>query len=202
MATHSSILAWRIPWTEEADGLQSMGSQRVAHELSMHTHVAFATNVIRCFLNIYWSKCDSFHVCCVWVSFVFANLFSADMLIVKLQQERFRVEVRKNSFTVRGITCWKASQILSKVSSGTTLAEAPWEVPMAFSVCPPSWERQLEIWEYPRDSSWRNCQPLKMRPEAAGVGDHLWMWGGGWEGLTKGVELEEGRSRGRKRVGN
>ena len=29
MATHSSILAWRIPWTEETDGLQSMGSQRV-----------------------------------------------------------------------------------------------------------------------------------------------------------------------------
>ena len=29
MATHSSILAWRIPWTEEAGGLQSMGSQKV-----------------------------------------------------------------------------------------------------------------------------------------------------------------------------
>ena len=29
MATHSSILAWTIPWTEEPDGLQSMGSQRV-----------------------------------------------------------------------------------------------------------------------------------------------------------------------------
>ena len=29
MATHSSILAWRIPWTEEPDGLQSIGSQRV-----------------------------------------------------------------------------------------------------------------------------------------------------------------------------
>ena len=29
MATHASILAWRIPWTEEPDGLQSMGSQRV-----------------------------------------------------------------------------------------------------------------------------------------------------------------------------
>ena len=29
MATHCSILAWRIPWTEEAGGLQSMGSQRV-----------------------------------------------------------------------------------------------------------------------------------------------------------------------------
>ena len=31
MATHSSILAWRIPWTEESDGLQSMVSQRVGH---------------------------------------------------------------------------------------------------------------------------------------------------------------------------
>ena len=31
MATHSSILAWRTPWTEEPGGLQSMGSQRVAH---------------------------------------------------------------------------------------------------------------------------------------------------------------------------
>ena len=32
MATHSSILSWRIPWTEEPDGLQSMGSQRVGHD--------------------------------------------------------------------------------------------------------------------------------------------------------------------------
>ena len=31
MATHSSILAWRIPWTEETVGLWSMGSQRVRH---------------------------------------------------------------------------------------------------------------------------------------------------------------------------
>ena len=32
MATHSSTLAWKIPWTEEPGGLQSMGSQRVAHD--------------------------------------------------------------------------------------------------------------------------------------------------------------------------
>ena len=32
MATHSSILVWRIPWTEESGGLQSMGSQRVRHD--------------------------------------------------------------------------------------------------------------------------------------------------------------------------
>ena len=32
MATHSGILTWRIPWTEEPGRLQSMGSQRVAHD--------------------------------------------------------------------------------------------------------------------------------------------------------------------------
>ena len=32
MATHSSILAWRIPWKEEPGGLQSMGPQRVGHD--------------------------------------------------------------------------------------------------------------------------------------------------------------------------
>ena len=32
MAPHSSILAWKIPWTEEPGGLQSMGSQRVGHD--------------------------------------------------------------------------------------------------------------------------------------------------------------------------
>ena len=33
MTTHSSVLAWEIPWTEEPSGLQSMGSQRVGHNL-------------------------------------------------------------------------------------------------------------------------------------------------------------------------
>ena len=34
MATHSSILAWRIPWTEEPGGLQSMGSQKSQTQLN------------------------------------------------------------------------------------------------------------------------------------------------------------------------
>ena len=38
MATHSSILAWRIPWTEEPGGLQSMRSQRVGHKVMTNTH--------------------------------------------------------------------------------------------------------------------------------------------------------------------
>ena len=41
MATHSSILAWRIPWTEKTGGLQSMGSQRVRHDWATSTSPFF-----------------------------------------------------------------------------------------------------------------------------------------------------------------
>ena len=42
MATHSSILAWRIPWTEEPGRLQFTGSQRVKHdEPVMHIHTSY-----------------------------------------------------------------------------------------------------------------------------------------------------------------
>ena len=39
MATHSSVLAWRIPWTEEPDGQQFMWSQRVWHDCSDLAHM-------------------------------------------------------------------------------------------------------------------------------------------------------------------
>ena len=39
MATHSSILAWKISWTEEPGGLQSMGSQRVGHDWATNTYI-------------------------------------------------------------------------------------------------------------------------------------------------------------------
>ena len=38
LATHSSTLAWKIPWTEEPGGLQSMGSQRVRHNCVTNTN--------------------------------------------------------------------------------------------------------------------------------------------------------------------
>ena len=43
MATHTSILAWRIPWTEEPGGLQSIGSQRVGRlkQLSIHAYTLY-----------------------------------------------------------------------------------------------------------------------------------------------------------------
>ena len=45
MATHSSILAWEISWTEEPDGLQSMGLERVVHNLATrHAYTHRATH--------------------------------------------------------------------------------------------------------------------------------------------------------------
>ena len=47
MAIHSSILAWKIPWTEESEGLQSTGSQRVGHNWACtHTHVILYASLL------------------------------------------------------------------------------------------------------------------------------------------------------------
>ena len=46
MATHSSILAWEIPWTEEPGGLQSLGCQRVRRELATEEQVNCSTKTL------------------------------------------------------------------------------------------------------------------------------------------------------------
>ena len=46
MATHSSTLAWEIPWTEEPGGLQSMGFQRVRHDLTTKQQKFISIGVI------------------------------------------------------------------------------------------------------------------------------------------------------------
>ena len=54
MATHSSILAWRIPWTEEPGRLQSMGSQRVGHDsaTSLSFYIPWASLVAQMLKNL------------------------------------------------------------------------------------------------------------------------------------------------------
>ena len=59
MATHSSILAWRIPWTEEPSGLQSMGSQRVGYDWAtkhrcMHTAIYLAHIFVSLWSSMKW----------------------------------------------------------------------------------------------------------------------------------------------------
>ena len=50
MATHSSILAWRIPWGEEPGGLQFMELQRVGHNWSDLAHPEVCTSVWNCWI--------------------------------------------------------------------------------------------------------------------------------------------------------
>ena len=56
---HSSILAWRIPWTEESHGLQSMGPQKVRHDWSTNTHTHTHTHTHGCQLIRHPSQCIS-----------------------------------------------------------------------------------------------------------------------------------------------
>ena len=54
MAIHSSTLAWKIPWTEEPDRLQSMGSQRVGHDwVTLLSHKALLYGIYR---RVHWRK--------------------------------------------------------------------------------------------------------------------------------------------------
>ena len=52
MANHSSILAWRIPWTKKPGGLQSMGSQRIGHDGVSNLHLHFTHRAPGGVLNV------------------------------------------------------------------------------------------------------------------------------------------------------
>ena len=54
MATHSRILAWEIPWTEEPDRLQSTGSQRVRHNLATKQQHNFLQQCCLIFIPLSW----------------------------------------------------------------------------------------------------------------------------------------------------
>ena len=88
MATHSSILAWRIPWTEEPGGLQSMGSQSGTTRRLSLTHSLYC-GIITYFLSWLYSMnlsialmhriCKSQYslisIQCCWTSFFFSSFF-------------------------------------------------------------------------------------------------------------------------------
>ena len=71
MATHSSILTRRIPWTEETGGLQSIGSQRVRHYRGdlVHTHTQISLDMV------YLPHPDFFHRLIYYVMYAFSTKF-------------------------------------------------------------------------------------------------------------------------------
>ena len=80
MATHSGILAWRIPWTEEPGGLQSMGSQRVRHSMRGLT---FRSLIHLKFIFVYGvRKCSNFILLHVAVQFSRHHLLKRLLLLL------------------------------------------------------------------------------------------------------------------------
>ena len=74
MATLSRILAWKIPWTEEPGGLQSMGSQRVRHNRVTSTHVSLTgpclglkeVTDVKCLACVWYCNWTQAHVPEAW----------------------------------------------------------------------------------------------------------------------------------------
>ena len=86
MATHSSVLAWRIPGTAEPGGLSSLGSHRVGHDWS---DLAAWQNII---LQGYW-------LCCWFSSFIHSASVCRVTIICESQDSRFWLDnSRKNTY--------------------------------------------------------------------------------------------------------
>ena len=81
MATHSSILAWKIPWTEDPGRLQSMGSQRVRHDWAsslnftgIHTFVLYVCVSISALQVRYLYHFSRFHIYVIIYDICFSDL--------------------------------------------------------------------------------------------------------------------------------
>ena len=72
MATHSSILAWKISWTEDPGGLQSMGLQRVGHDLGTKQQKHYEVLKVKMRYGLY--------VLYRYKSFIFITMFSLSFL--------------------------------------------------------------------------------------------------------------------------
>ena len=85
MATYSRILAWRIPWTEEPGVLQSMGSQRVGHNLGTKQN----TKTRQALLNSCHGK---FKFCFLELSNFFSNIFDSRLTLQMQNTQIWRVD--------------------------------------------------------------------------------------------------------------
>ena len=73
MATHSSTLAWRIPWREEPGRLQSMGSQRVGHNWMTSLSLSFLEKGLRPHPNLVWERFNSCDKSEIFPSFAYTG---------------------------------------------------------------------------------------------------------------------------------
>ena len=100
MATHSSILAWKISWTEEPGGLQSMGSQRVGHDWAANTYLLGERVSLR---HTFKELCPTFswirypHLCLV--CYLIILILSLDSLFIDVLPS-IQMKYNKNIFKI------------------------------------------------------------------------------------------------------
>ena len=137
MATHSSILAWEVPWTEEPGGLQSMGSQKSQTQLGMHAHGSqnwLKHSSLMKQGDIWGSKphkTDAVIPKVVWISKDMAEVESAHHVLRAdlrwgwwvLQGEGLRVDSEQSQTSARRAACREWRQKQRGQSSGKMQAE-------------------------------------------------------------------------------
>ena len=94
MATHSSILAWRIPWTKELDGLQSMGVTKSKTQLSNYEQQAHNVEEKRGLMTVVFIICQPrYKLLCIHHLVLLATiiLFQVEIFVLVLQVGKLKV---------------------------------------------------------------------------------------------------------------
>ena len=144
MATHSSVLAWRIPWTEEPGGLPSMGSQRVGHDGSNLAPAILVS--VKWFLFVVLI-CISLTVKWFWASFHVliessnSYLGIATKILVTVPETSIKSPVNKNPSLVTK----HPSELSSQFRAG--FSKQPWGSPWTHPCC---WTRELTTTRSPQ----------------------------------------------------
>ena len=107
MATHSSSLAWKIPWTEEPGRLQSMGSQRVGHDWATSLSLSWCQGVVLNLFHVLLLKLTEvdFTIIAPFSSWGHINLFAQSTTTNKFRlkiQAQFNLPVSWNGELGRG----------------------------------------------------------------------------------------------------
>ena len=167
MTTHSSTLAWKMPWTEEPGGLQSMGSQRFGHDWMTDTHLSF---IYVCLSIFYLRSVFSY---CSWGS------------------QGKNTEVTSHSLLQWAVYCQKESWVLKNCCFWTVVLKKTLESPLDCKEIHPVHPKGNQSWIFIRRTDREAETPILWAPDAK-----IWLigkdrdagkdWGQEEKGTTEG----------------
>ena len=120
MATHSSILAWRIPWTEKPGGLQSTGPQRVRHNWGdwAFMHVIFIVQIVIATICVFGIILNA-----LCVTFYLPNIPTGNSYSSHFTDEKLKFSERLHFEGM--VAVWKCSHFTSKPVFSSTAPNPP-----------------------------------------------------------------------------